>query len=33
MKTMDFLETIAAFDLKVYTSCRQPIEEMKVFEY
>ena len=29
---MDFLETIAAFDLKV-GRCRQIIELMKVFEY
>ena len=32
MKTVDFSETIAAFDLKV-GRCRQLIEFMKVCEY
>ena len=32
MKTVDFLETIAACDLKV-GRCRQLIEFMKVYEY
>ena len=32
MKTVDFSETIAAFDLKV-GRCRQLIEIMKVCEY
>ena len=32
MKTVDFLESIAASDLKV-GRCRQLIEVMKVYEY
>ena len=32
MKTVDFSDTIAAFDLKV-GRCRQLIEIMKVYEY
>ena len=33
MKTVDFSETIAASDLKVYSRSRHLIEYMKVFEY
>ena len=32
MKTMDFSETVAAYDLKA-GRCRQLIEIMKVYEY
>ena len=32
VKTVDFSETIAAFDLKI-GRCRQPIKFMKVCEY